>query len=107
MKILCLCQEGNNRSVVFAHQLRYWGHDVLTGGLRTNTMSTLNMLCGWADVIILTERGQDRLMPLGYEDKVKLFDVGPDAYPRPFNMDLLTKVQRYLQDNKAWLKQTK
>lgn len=93
-KILVVCQEGNNRSVTLAHQLKYLGHDVLSAGLSTNSPETIQTLVDWADKVIATYREQ-----LRYFDEhqpmlnVELWDLGPDTYPRPFNKELLKKVQ--------------
>jgi hypothetical protein len=54
-RILCLCDEGVNRSVTIAHQLKYLGHDVLSAGLKTNSVDTLMTLAKWADHVIYTE----------------------------------------------------
>lgn len=106
MKILCLCDHGNNRSVHFAHQLKYWKHDVLTAGLEMNAPQTLSMLCSWADIIIYTDNFQrDKVLSLYRdENKMRLFNVGPDIYPRPFNPILLKLVQKILKENESWLK---
>lgn len=105
MKILVLCDHGNNRSVVIAHHLKYWGHDVLPAGLTANTVQTLSMLYLWADRVIFVERGpyQDALdmMPEVMEVKAELWDVGPDTYPRPFNPELLQKVRRLMEEHKS------
>ena len=110
MKLLILCSEGNNRSVTFAHLLKYWGNDCIAAGVNTNSPETLQMLAKWADKIIFTEKGQE--IPYAvlwqnkdYSDKSVLFDVGPDTYPRPFNAELLAKAKSILEANKEWLKQ--
>lgn len=102
MKILCLCNQGNNRSVQFAHLLRYWRHDTLPAGTETNSPETLAMLCNWADVIITTDTTQ--IVPDEYKSKVKLWDVGKDSYPRPFNDELNEIARDILNDNESWLK---
>lgn len=104
MKILVLCHEGNNRSVTIAHHLKYWGHDVLTAGIKTNTPETLKLLSNWADRIILTEDEQQYELAndVSFDfKKLQLWDVGPDTYPRPFNRDLLDKVRYLMQEHKA------
>jgi hypothetical protein len=88
VKILCLCSEGNNRSVTLAHQLKYLGHDVLSAGLNTNSAQTLEMLRAWADKTIVTDKQQHKLIP-----DAELWDLGPDIYPRPFNPTLLRRVK--------------
>lgn len=104
MKIVVVCEQGNNRSVHFAHLLKYWNNDVLTGGLKTNSEETLKMLYEWAETIILTEKIQENKIPEKYQDKVVVFEVGPDTYHRPFNAELNLKVRKFLDDNKEWLK---
>jgi len=104
MKILVCCDHGNNRSVHFAHRLKYWNNDVLAAGLDKNSQTTLRMLCEWADLIIITEESQKYKVHAEFDPKIKLFDVGPDTYPRPFNDELLAKVKEFLEDNKELLK---
>jgi|SRR5882672_2917682 len=97
MKILVVCDQGNNRSVTIANHLKYWGHDVIPAGMQTNSPETLYMLMSWADRIIITERGQ---LPAD-TPKMQLWDCGPDTYPRPFNRDLLVKVRALMERHKA------
>jgi hypothetical protein len=102
MKILVLCDEGNNRSVTLASHLKYWGHDVLSAGLKRNARATLAMLGEWGDRIIVTDQEQER----GFVDpeflrKLDLWDIGPDHYPRPFNKELLAIVRRMMEEHKA------
>jgi hypothetical protein len=104
MKILTVCDQGNNRSVQFAHLLKYWNHDVLPIGLKTNSTQTIYMLCNWAEKIILTESLQIDEVPQEFRDKTVVFNVGPDNYPRPFNPELNRKARQFLEDNKSWLK---
>lgn len=101
MKLLTVCDQGNNRSVHFAHLLKYWHHDVIPIGLKTTSESTLLMLFDWADYIIVTDKTQE--IPLQYKEKVRLFDVGEDNYPRPFNPELYQKVREILDQNRSWL----
>lgn len=97
MKILVLCDQGNNRSVTIAHQLKYWKHDVLSAGTSTNSIATLTLLADWADRIIYTEESQiDVLGPLNIKTPMQLWDIGPDIYPRPFNRELLAKVRKLI-----------
>lgn len=102
MKILVVCDHGNNRSVTLAGQLKYWGHDVIPVGIQTNSAATLEMLIAWADRVIFTEDTQviagDRP---SLPDKFQLWDLGPDVYPRPYNKELLAKV-KVLMDEHKW-----
>lgn len=100
MKILVVCDQGNNRSVTVAHHLKYWRHDVLTAGISANTTETLAMLRDWADRIIVTDVGQV-VAPITNSDKIQLWDIGPDVYPRPFNKDLLAIVRELMERHKG------
>ena len=101
MKILVVCDQGNNRSVTIAHHLKYWGHDVISAGLTMNAQDTLELLVDWADRIILTDRTQAIVTNHEAGAKVQLWDVGPDVYPRPFNKQLLKKVRTLMESHKA------
>lgn len=90
-KILCVCDQGNNRSVTFAHLLKYKGYETLSAGLQTNSPETLELLFMWADFIIIT--AVDQVIPAEFVPKVILMDVGPDTYPRPFNKELYSQAK--------------
>lgn len=102
MKILVVCDQGNNRSVTLAGQLKYLGNDVLSAGLKTNGMGTLDMLCLWADLIILTDhsQGSDLTREVGhFRGKLETWDIGPDVYKRPYNKQLLAIVKRLIKEH--------
>lgn len=96
-RVLVVCDEGNNRSVTLAHQLKYRGYDVLTAGLKRNDGNTLEMLFIWADKIIVTAKDQLARIPDEFMDKVELWNIGPDNYPRPFNKHLLSIVRGLME----------
>lgn len=100
MNILTVCDQGNNRSVQFAHLLKYKykGSDAIAIGLKTTTEETLQMLYEWADVLILTEEKQLMNIPGAYHEKVKVWDVGEDRYPRPFNIELYEIAKQYIKE---------
>src|SRR4051812_29522317 len=100
-KVLCLCDQGNNRSVMVAHQIKYLGHDTIPAGLKTNSPATLSMLYDWADRIITTDETQR--VPTEHAAKVQLWNIGPDTYPRPFNKQLLPIVKQLVAENRAKL----
>jgi len=104
MKILTVCDQGNNRSVHLAHLLKYWNNDVLPVGLDTNSKETLEMLYKWADAIIVVEDAMRQVIPIEFIQKVKVWNVGEDVYSRPFNTQLHQKAKQYLEENKGWLK---
>lgn len=105
-RILIACDEGNNRSVTVASQLKYWGHDCITVGLNRNRPETIALLVErWADLVLLT--ADDQVLPemngdLGVDDSfpdIEVWDLGPDNYPRPYNKVLLEKVKVIIQDH--------
>lgn len=100
MRILVVCDQGNNRSVTLAHQLKYFGHDVLTAGQVTNEHSTLRMLYEWAERIITVDAPTTHAVPVAYKDKVQLWEIGPDVYRRPFNRDLYNKIRRLVEQHR-------
>lgn len=104
MKILCICDEGNNRSVTLAQVLKYEGHETLSAGGVRNSKETLIMLCDWADLIILTEKSQYHYLTDQYLPKTELLNIGPDNYPRPFNKQLLRIIKMLLDRNQEWFK---
>ena len=98
MKILTVCDQGNNRSVTLAFALKYLGHDVLSCGLKTNSPGTIDLLCEWADTILVTDITQRSQLPV-WASKVKLWNLGPDVYPRPHNKELLAACRRLVAAN--------
>lgn len=103
MKILILCDQGNNRSVVLASRLKYCGdgHDVLTAGYKTNSPTTIAYLANeWADKVIVVDDSFDSQTMLHMLDhKTELWNIGPDRYPRPHNKELLTIVTRLIEEH--------
>jgi CheY-like chemotaxis protein len=97
MRILVVCDQGVNRSVTLAHQLKYLGHDVLSAGLARNSQETLELLFDWAEKIITTEGCQS--IPEQHAAKTELWDIGPDYYPRPHNKALLRIVRRLIDEH--------
>lgn len=100
-KILCVCENGNNRSVQFAHLLRYKYRpsDTIPVGTSMHSKETLDMLYDWADIIIVVEDKLVHKIPDEFMDKVKIWHVGEDHYPRPFNTELLVKARKLIEDN--------
>lgn len=108
MKILVVCDQGNNRSVMVAHHLKYWGHDVIAAGIKTNSPETLRILEEWADRIIITEAIQIEALgdnnansALRVARITQLWNIGPDHFPRPFNPELNAIVKRFTKEHEA------
>ncbi len=101
MKIMTICDQGNNRSVTFAHLLKYKypGSDVIAIGLGRCSVETQKMLFDWADYLIVTDKELYDNMEPGWEEKKRLWDVGKDVYPRPFNKYLYQLAKDFIENN--------
>src|SRR5712691_3544931 len=95
-KVLVLCQGGQVRSVTVAGILRY-GYDdnkfdALAASLEKNSHETLNMLCMWADMIVVVEGKLMAKMPAEYLPKTRLFPIGPDVWRMSNHPDLIRRI---------------
>lgn len=83
MRILCVCRCGNKRSVFTRYVLQGSGkHEALACGLKYNTPETIEMLCKWADKILLAELIMSESIPIQYQEKIDFdFMIGPDDFP--------------------------
>ena len=79
-RFLCVCQNGNNRSVFLAFRLKRHGYEALAAGWNTTSPETFGMLCDWADRIVVMEAAFIDRVPLGWHPKVTVMDVGPDKW---------------------------
>ncbi|MBN9520849.1 hypothetical protein J0H58_20400 [bacterium] len=96
MKYLCCCQGGKVRSVAAKYILNdeLGQRAVLTVGLEKTDESTVNMLCEWAELVLVVATPEVALLvPAAHWDKVVLLDVGPDVYGRYNHPSLLKKVR--------------
>lgn len=88
-KILCVCQGGNCRSVHLAYLLKYrYGVDAVAVGFERNSRETLDLLCQWADNIIVVQEAYKEMIAPRFIDKTHVMDVGEDKWFSP-NDELL------------------
>jgi len=80
MRILCVCRSGNVRSVETKKCLNKGGYnDVLSVGSDLVSAHTLDMLCEWADIILLAKPEHGKNIKPGYRKKINLkFYIGDD-----------------------------
>src|SRR5579864_8658244 len=103
MKILCVCERGNNRSVCLARILKdYYGHDAIAMGSETNGYEVRQFLINWAEIIILLD---ERIEVSGMAvsniiKKIKRWDVGPDIWGNHFHPELERKLISYIRRDK-------
>lgn len=128
MKVLCVCNSGNVRSVTLGRQLKKRGAEVLCCGVdKAFKNSTIKMLANWADVIYCQKDAHGGLVGhlmvgltpeiLDSNPEVKLhfentcrkidtrFDVGPDDWKIPDHPDLHRRVRDMLMADPEWSEQ--
>lgn len=95
MKILCVCELGDNRSVHLAWLLKQHLHEAIPVGINTISPFTYELLANWADYIIFTDKTLK--IPDLCKEKIKLWDVGEDNFKRPLNNNLLNLLSKYIE----------
>jgi hypothetical protein len=79
MKILCVCRSGYYRSVQTKKSLNKRGYnDVLSVGSDLVSRETLDMLCDWADIILLAKPTHGVNITTNREKILKDFTIGDD-----------------------------
>ena len=98
MKILCICEHGNNRSCNLATHLKYeYYAETIATGTRRVSNKTMRMLCEWADYIIVVESKLITDTISEYRSKLQVWNLGPDTYPRPYNTELDAKCRELVK----------
>lgn len=89
-KILCICQAGNCRSVALAWRLKdpEFNCDALACGAGITAPGTIDMLCNWAEVIVVMQPAFALVVPRIHASKVKTCDVGPDRWVNPSHPEI-------------------
>jgi hypothetical protein len=100
MKVLCICQKGNMRSVALAHILKTEHKlDAIAMGICTSSPDTQKMLFEWCDVMILTSKRYIELIPLEYRRKLKVWHVGTDRWFNGYPSDLTEKFREFISQD--------
>lgn len=105
MKYLCVCAGGNVRSVALAYVLKHHtgrGDDAIAVGYTVTSKETMEMLCGWADRIVVMENHMRSQIAMHHQHKLRCLDVGPDIWGVVVAPDLLKKVAEGLEDILSW-----
>src|SRR5258708_5399933 len=80
MKILCVCEGGNVRSVTMAYLLKSNGMDAIACGVLWNKPETVSMLSDWAEMILLAEGRLNEKIPETNHGKIIDMEIGPDIW---------------------------
>ena len=108
MRILCVCEGGNTRSVTLATLLKYnyGNHDAIAMSQGKNKGETLRMLANWANLILAADEEihtkllQDLMAQKdGNERKVELADLGTDKWGMSMHPDLIPLACRVLENH--------
>ena len=82
-RFLCVCQDGNVRSVGLAYRLHNLeGHEAVPVGWNRLTRASLDIFCAWADYIVVMQAEYVEKIHESFHPKVRICDVGPDRYGR-------------------------
>ena len=100
-KLLCVCQQGNIRSVALARLLKSEGNDTIACGVNANSQETLKMLCEWADKVLVVENSLANGLPKGFEDKIVQMNIGGDIWNNTHHPDLELVVRNCYYAKKA------
>lgn len=102
MRVLCVCERGNSRSVGLAWLLKdVYGIEAIACGISATSHATMEMLLIWADkVVCMQEHIQKRLKcDYGYlADDAMLCEVGDDSYWRGVDNSLAAQCDRFVQE---------
>lgn len=91
MKVLCVCYSGSIRSVALKHILCKIGHDALACGIDSNTIQTIRLLVGWADIVVVMKEEfaeKVRVLTDRKDKRLLIYDVGEDRWNHPFHPEL-------------------
>lgn len=99
-KFLCICDGGNVRSRALAFRLKWDHHQEAIAIGRFNTSpATMDMLCNWADYIVLMQPHMSESVPEKYHSKIVVIDVGPDVW----GIELHPQLNQMTQEGANWL----
>ncbi|MBS3927484.1 MAG: hypothetical protein KGZ65_02565 [Sphingomonadales bacterium] len=99
MKVLCVCERGNSRSVCMTWLLKdHYGVEALACGITAITADTWRLLYSWADKVILMHAPLRRHIPGGDPElKMVVCDVGADVYWEPPHADLTDQCRSFIE----------
>lgn len=101
-----MCAGGNVRSVGLRYILKYkYGHEGLACGQDANSPETIEMLCQWADYIIVVMPDYLKFIPEKYhkkengEQKLFCYNVGEDRFGYAFHPELLRNFDKMIVEH--------
>lgn len=102
LKYLCVCDGGNVRSQALAYVLHdIMGHEAIPVGRWRVSKETMNMMCKWADKIIIMQPHMEESIEKKFKKKLLCIDVGIDRFGVYVHPELLQIVNQ----GALWLEQ--
>lgn len=93
-----MCAGGCVRSVALKYLLKYkYGHEALACGQDANNAETIEMLCNWADYVIVLTKDYEKFVPEKYKSKMLCYDVGVDRFGYAFHPELMMLCDELVQ----------
>lgn len=94
LRFLVVCDGGNVRSHALAYVLHdQKGYEAIAVGRLRVTLQTLDMLCLWADRVVLMQPHMIESILSRHHSKVRVVDVGPDRWGIYIHPELLAIAQ--------------
>jgi hypothetical protein len=85
-RFLTICEGGAVRSVSLATVLRWdFQQDAIPLSAAKNGPEAVDLLCAWADYIILMQPTFETVVPKRFHLKIRILDVGPDVWGNPMH----------------------
>jgi hypothetical protein len=85
-RFLTVCEGGAVRSVSLATVLRWdFQQDAVPLSAAKNGHEAVDLLCEWADYIILMQPTFETAIPKKFAHKIRVLDVGPDIWFNPMD----------------------
>lgn len=105
-RFLTICEGGAVRSVSLATVLRWdFQQDAIPLSAAKNGPEAVDLLCQWADYIILMQPTFETVVPKRFHLKIRVLDVGPDVWGNPMDpklRDIVGEVAQKWKD-REWL----
>ncbi len=100
-KVLVVCAAGNSRSAALSWQLKSpeFNCDAIAVGCQVAPRETIEMLCEWADEIVVMTEGFKKYIFHPHCDKIKLCEVGEDRWVNPTHPELVGIVLKWAKEN--------
>lgn len=101
-KVLAVCLHGNSRSAALTWRLKNdeFNCDAIPIGWAIANKDTLDMLCNWADVIVVMWDRFIQNIPEDFRRKLVVCNLGNDRWVNPIHPEIQELVTKWARENK-------